>query len=111
MKIYALTRKDIEWLGNAPAVAGGGVTAWDEADNGHPLPEMIRHVTGRPYLGTMSGIDFPKPLEAGDIDLILRKAKKVLDIKKSNSRYQDNPEIYIQPLEDRIRQIEEWINE
>ena len=109
MKIYALTRKDVEWLGNAPAVAGGGVTAWDEADNGHPLPEMIRHVTGRPYLGTMSGIDFTRPLEDGDIDLILRKAKEELEDKKNNPYFQGDEDIYIHPLERRIRQIEEWL--
>jgi len=53
-QIYALTKKDIEWLGNAPAVAGGGITAWDEADNGHVLPDLIQQVTDRPYLGTSS---------------------------------------------------------
>jgi len=110
MKIYALTKKDIEWLGNAPAVAGGGVTAWNEWDNGHILPQIIQQVTGRPYLGTMSGLDFPKPLEDGDIDLILRRAKEDLEKTKKSDYYMDRRERFIDPLERRIRQIEEWIS-
>ena len=52
--LYALTAKDVQWLGMAPGVAGGGVTAWGAGDE--PLSDIVRAHTGRDFLGTQEGI-------------------------------------------------------
>lgn len=78
MQLYALTEDDVTYIGNAAAVAGGFVTAWGDEDNGSALPAIIRHKTGRPYIGTMPGVDAARPippetvqeiLSAGDADI------------------------------------------
>jgi len=81
--IYALTERDVAWIGNAAAVAGGFVTAWGEEDNASALPVIIRRKTGRQSLGTMPGLD--TPIEA-DINGIIVEAERDMHAHTSNHR-------------------------
>jgi hypothetical protein len=73
-KIYALTPEDVNYLGMAPSVAGGWITAWGEEDNGLALPEIVKRVTGRPYLGTMPGVSPEYGVSARTIEQILQES-------------------------------------
>lgn len=70
--IYALTQRDVQYLGNAPAASGGFITAWGELDNALALPCLVNVITGRPFLGTQPGLDIPLVVPQRDIDQILR---------------------------------------
>lgn len=70
--IFALTSRDVQYLGNAPAASGGFVTAWGELDDALALPCLVDVISGRPFLGTMPGLDIPIEVPQRDIDQILR---------------------------------------
>tara|TARA_Y100000034_G_C6855199_1_gene388530 strand:+ start:1013 stop:1384 length:372 start_codon:yes stop_codon:yes gene_type:complete len=75
MKIYALSTKDVQWLGMSLAT-NGGITAWGEEDNGLILPDIVREVTGRNFLGTAPGLDKPIRVPHRVVRKILNRSEK-----------------------------------
>jgi len=108
--IYALTQKDVEWIGNAAAVIGGGVTAWDESDNGHMLPMWIKDATGREYLGTMPGIDIPLVCEPEWVNNLIRKCEEDIKEMERDDYYVSKRDVFIDPLKDRANQIKKFLS-
>jgi hypothetical protein len=107
MQIYALTQKDVEYIGMAASVGGGGITAWGDDDNKHSLPEIIRrHVPrGYEYLGTMQGY-YGRPLTNDRVESILQEAE-ALDAQRTSTH-----RIIIEgktALAERCKQIREWM--
>lgn len=111
MQIYALTKRDVQWIGMAAAVAGGGVTAWNENDVCPILHEDIEEMTGREFLGTMPGLDSEKKVSKENVKKILERSKKDLLSMKKDDYFlvRNHYDIYIKPLNYRIKQIEKWM--
>lgn len=74
--LFSLSAKDVQYIGNAASAIGGFVTAWGTNDNGLLLPDIIYRETGRPYIGTLPGVDEPHVIPGETIVKILELSNR-----------------------------------
>lgn len=72
-RLYALTRKDVEWIGMAASVGGGFVLRSDEGD----IYSITKAVTGREYLGTMAGLSERREVTQYELEEIIRRYEAI----------------------------------